>query len=152
MANSNPSDGSADDFFEQILGFPAYAATNTDPNLAGNEGNIAGNNANSMLLQLSSASDGSSQHHQLSHHNQQQQQQHHLGGGGGGGGLGFHFPLGLSLEHGKGGGGGGGGFLKMDDASGSGGGKRFRDDVVDSRVSNSVIFLSSSKLLFTFLF
>ncbi|KAI3749451.1 hypothetical protein L2E82_20063 [Cichorium intybus] len=126
MANSNPSDGSADDFFEQILGFPAYPSGANDPNMAGNEGGLSGNAAaaaaaaNSMMLQLSSAGDGSGHHH--------------LGGGmvgagGGGGGGGFHFPLGLSLEHGK------GGFLKMDDASGSG--KRFRDDVVDSRVSSS---------------
>ncbi|CAJ2628190.1 unnamed protein product [Trifolium pratense] len=48
----------------------------------------------------------------------------HLGAGGG-----FHAPvyhLGLSLDQGK-----GGGFLKPDDASGSG--KRFREDVVDTR-------------------
>lgn len=120
MANSNPSDGSADDFFEQILGFPAYPAGATDPNLAGNEGGLAGQAANSMMLQLSSAGDGSGHHHLGGGL---------VGGGGGGGGGGFHFPLGLSLEHGK------GGFLKMDDASGSG--KRFRDDVVDSRVSSS---------------
>lgn len=120
MANSNPSDGSADDFFEQILGFPAYPGGATDPNLAGNEGGLAGPAANSMLLQLSSAGDGSGHHHLGGGI---------VGGGGGGGGGGFHFPLGLSLEHGK------GGFLKMDDASGSG--KRFRDDVVDSRVSSS---------------
>ncbi|XP_024982289.1 transcription factor UNE12 isoform X2 [Cynara cardunculus var. scolymus] len=123
MANSNPSDGSADDFFEQILGFPAYPAGATDPNLAGNEGSLGGSAAaaNSMILQLSSAGDGSGHHHLASGIVG--------GGGGGGGGGGFHFPLGLSLEHGK------GGFLKMDDASGSG--KRFRDDVVDSRVSSS---------------
>ncbi|XP_023773049.1 transcription factor UNE12 [Lactuca sativa] len=120
MANSNPSDGSADDFFEQILGFPAYPGGATDPNLSVNEGGMGGPGGNSMMLQLSSAGDVGSGHH-------------HLGGGvgvgGGGAGGGFHFPLGLSLEHGK------GGFLKMDDASGSG--KRFRDDVVDSRVSSS---------------
>ncbi|XP_076958704.1 transcription factor UNE12-like [Bidens hawaiensis] len=114
MANSNPSDASADDFFEQILGFPAYPSGANDPNLAANE---AANAANSMMLQLSSAGDGSGHHHLT-------------GGMVPGGGGGFHFPLGLSLEHGKG---GTGGFLKMDDASGSG--KRFRDDVVDSRVS-----------------
>ncbi|KAD4584449.1 hypothetical protein R6Q59_036684 [Mikania micrantha] len=120
MANSNPSDGSADDFFEQILGFPAYPAGATDPNLAGNEGGLGGTGAaNSMMLQLSSAGDGSGHHHLTGGMV--------AGGGGGGGGGGFHFPLGLSLEHGK------GGFLKMDDASGSS--KRFRDDVVDSRVS-----------------
>ncbi|XP_071738210.1 transcription factor UNE12-like isoform X2 [Rutidosis leptorrhynchoides] len=138
MANSNPSDGSADDFFEQILGFPtgnfAATATNTTDhhhhhsNLAVNEA------ANSMMLQLSSAAAGGGDHHNHNHH--------HLvgsgggGGGGGGGGVGFHFPLGLSLDHGSKGG-GGGGFLKMDDASGSSA-KRFRDDVVaDSRLSNS---------------
>ncbi|KAI3732610.1 hypothetical protein L1987_63816 [Smallanthus sonchifolius] len=123
MANSNPSDGSADDFFEQILGFPAYPAGAPDANLAGNEGGLGGTAAaaaaaNSMMLQLSSAGDGSGHHHLTGGM---------VGGGGARGGGGFHFPLGLSLEHGK------GGFLKMDDASGSG--KRFRDDVVDSRVS-----------------
>ncbi|CAK9157314.1 unnamed protein product [Ilex paraguariensis] len=104
MAN-NQTDGSSDDFLEQILGFPSYAASDT--NLAGT--------AAPMMLQLSSG-DGSA----------------HLGGVGvGGSGGGFHggvFPLGLSLEQGK------GGFVKMDEASGSG--KRFRDDVVDSRVSS----------------
>ncbi|CAJ2627773.1 transcription factor UNE12-like protein [Trifolium pratense] len=52
----------------------------------------------------------------------------HLGAGGG-----FHAPvyhLGLSLDQGK-----GGGFLKPDDASGSG--KRFREDVVDTRPKNT---------------
>nr|XP_043635515.1 transcription factor UNE12 [Erigeron canadensis] len=126
MANSNPADGSADDFFEQILGFPATFTTANDPNLAGNEPSLTGTaaTANSMMLQLSSAAaDHGSGHHQQ----QQQQHHHHLSGGGG-----YHYPLGLSLEHGK-----GGGFLKMDnDASGSGG-KRFRDDTVDSRVSVS---------------
>ncbi|WJX18550.1 Transcription factor une12 [Trifolium repens] len=51
----------------------------------------------------------------------------HLGAGGG-----FHAPvyhLGLSLDQGK------GGFLKPDDASGSG--KRFREDVVDTRPKNT---------------
>ncbi|GKE64197.1 hypothetical protein Tco_1518358, partial [Tanacetum coccineum] len=99
----NPSDGSADDFFEQILGFPYAGGVgggggSNDPNMAGNDqGHVmagAGHVANNpMMLQLSS------------------------GGGVGGG---YHFPLGLSL-----------------DASGSG--KRFRDDVVDSRVSASII-------------
>lgn len=96
MAN-NPSDGPADDFFEQILGFP-YAGGET--NMGGNEGNLAA----PMMLQLNSG-EGTG----------------HLGGG-------FHFPLGLSLEQGK------GGFLKMDEASGSG--KRFRDDIVDNRPSS----------------
>ncbi|KAK3036877.1 hypothetical protein RJ639_031495 [Escallonia herrerae] len=106
--SNNPSDGPADDFLEQILGFP-YAGA--EANLAGNEAGLAGAGA-PMMLQLSSG-DGSG----------------HLGGVGvPGGGGGFHFPLGLSLEQGK------GGFLKMEDASGSG--KRFRDDVVDSRGSS----------------
>ncbi|KAL6208678.1 hypothetical protein ACLB2K_019625 [Fragaria x ananassa] len=77
-----------------------------DPNLTGADGGMAGP-PSSMMLQLSSG-DGSG----------------HIGGG-------FHggvFPLGLSLEQGK------AGFLKPEEASGSG--KRFRDDVVDSRASN----------------
>ncbi|XP_071716716.1 transcription factor UNE12-like [Rutidosis leptorrhynchoides] len=142
MANSNPSDGSADDFFEQILGFPAtnFAAVNST-NTTGDHHhhlhhhhhhpNLAANDAtNSMMLQLSSAATAGGDHHNNNNH--------HLVGSGGGGGLGFHFPLGLSLEHGsKGAGAGAGGFLKMDDASGSSG-KRFRDEVVvDSRLSNS---------------
>jgi hypothetical protein len=45
-------------------------------------------------------------------------------------GGGFHFPLGLSLDQGK-----GGGFLKMDDETS--GGRRFRDDAVDSRGPSS---------------
>lgn len=77
MAN-NPGDSPADDFLEQILGFPAYGGA--EANLAGNEA------AAPMMLQLNSG-DGSG----------------HLGGGSGAGG-GFHFPLGLSLEQGKGGG------------------------------------------------
>lgn len=104
MAN-NPGDSPADDFLEEILGFPAYAGA--EANLAGNEAAAAA----PMMLQLNSG-DGSGQ----------------LAGGAGVGG-GFHFPLGLSLEQGK------GGFLKMDEASGSG--NRFREDV-DSRVSSSV--------------
>ncbi|KAL0370473.1 UNVERIFIED_CONTAM: Transcription factor UNE12 [Sesamum angustifolium] len=88
MAN-NPGETPSDDFLEQILGFPSYAA--------GAEANLVGNEAPSaaMMLQLGSG-DGSG----------------HLGGvglgvgiggaygvGGGGGG----FPLALSLEQGKGG-------------------------------------------------
>ncbi|PWA77835.1 basic helix-loop-helix (bHLH) DNA-binding superfamily protein [Artemisia annua] len=107
MANSNPSDGSADDFFEQILGFPFAGGVgggggSNDPNMAGNDqGHVmagAGVTNNPRMLQLNSGIG--------------------VGGGGVGGGGGYHFPLGLSL-----------------DASGSG--KRFRDDVVDSRVSAS---------------
>ncbi|KAL7151507.1 hypothetical protein ABFS83_04G035500 [Erythranthe nasuta] len=108
MAN-NPGETTSDDFLEQILGFPGYAS--------GADGNDGGSAA--MMLQLGSG-DGSS----------------HLGAmgvglgiGGGGYGVGSGgggFPLGLSLEQGKGG---------FNDASGSG--KRFlRDDLVDSRGSS----------------
>ncbi|KAK4441626.1 Transcription factor UNE12 [Sesamum alatum] len=107
MAN-NPGQTTSDDFLEQILGFPSYAA--------GAEANLVGNDAPSaaMMLQLGSG-DGSG----------------HLGGVGLGVGIGGAyggggFPLALSLEQGKGG---------YNDASGSG--KRFhRDDVVDSRASS----------------
>ncbi|KAI3460923.1 hypothetical protein Pfo_017586 [Paulownia fortunei] len=116
MAN-NSGETPSDDFLEQILGFPSYA-TGVEANLVGNEPPPA-----TMMLQLGSG-DGSA----------------HLGGVGGiGVGLGVGiggaygvgsggggFPLGLSLEQGKGG---------FNDASGSG--KRFhRDDVVDSRASS----------------
>ncbi|KAL3531282.1 hypothetical protein ACH5RR_010604 [Cinchona calisaya] len=112
MAN-NPTEPPSDDFIEQFLGFPAYA----DPNLA--PGNDATSLQPPMLLQLSSG-DGSS----------------HLGsvGVGVGSGGAFHggsFPLGLSLDQGK------GGFVKMDDASGTG--KRFRDHVVDGRAASSSV-------------
>ncbi|KAA8543310.1 hypothetical protein F0562_021195 [Nyssa sinensis] len=119
MAN-NHSDGANDDFLEQILGFQTYAGAETA--LAGNDGGLAGSAAAPMMLQLSSG-DGSA---------------HHLGGVGvgvgGGGGGGFHgavFPLGLSLDQGK------PGFMKMDDASVSG--KRFREDVGDSRAASSSV-------------
>ena len=111
MAN-NPSEASNDDFLEQILGLPFGSA---DTGLTGADGGLQGSATGPppMMLQLSSG-DGSG----------------HLAGGGGGSG-GFHgqvFPLGLSLEQGK------GGFLKPEEASGSG--KRFRDDVVDARASS----------------
>ncbi|KAL2510758.1 Transcription factor UNE12 [Abeliophyllum distichum] len=123
MAN-NPGEATSDDFLEQILGYPAYTV-GAETNLAGNDAAVSlGAAPASMMLQLSSGDCSG-----------------HLGGmgvglgvgigsayGGGGGGMGF--PLGLSLEQGK------TGFMKMDDASGSG--KRFRDDVVDSRASSSV--------------
>lgn len=117
MAN-NPSEGPSDDFFDQILGFPAY--NGAEPNLAGND---AGAIPPAMMLQLNSG-DGSGQFSGVG-----------LGVGLGGGGFHSHgggasFPLGLSLEQGK------GGFLKMDDVSAPG--RRFRDDVVDSRASSSV--------------
>ncbi|KAL6500541.1 Transcription factor une12 [Orobanche hederae] len=105
----------SDDFLEQILGFPGYAA---------GEANLAGDDAsqNAMMLQLGSG-DGSS----------------HLGGMGGGIGAGIvgaygvpsgggGFPLGLSLEQGKSG---------FNGASGSG--KSFvRDDIAASRASSSL--------------
>ncbi|CAH9073852.1 unnamed protein product [Cuscuta europaea] len=93
--STNPSDGSSEDFFEQILGFPPYVS---DANLAGTA------SASPMMLQLGSR-DGSA----------------HLGGvrmgmGLGGMGMPFHatgtpFPLGLSLEQGR------GEFMKMNDTS-----------------------------------
>lgn len=70
-----------------------------------------GTDASPMMLQLNSGDAAS-----------------HLGAGGG-----FHAPvyhLGLSLDQGK-----GGGFLKPDEASGSG--KRFREDLVDTRPKNT---------------
>ncbi|XVF21675.1 hypothetical protein REPUB_Repub12eG0110600 [Reevesia pubescens] len=114
MAN-NPNEAPADDFLEQILGLPNFA--HTDTGLAGPDGGLAGTGAGAgapMILQLSSG-DGAG----------------HLGAIGGGGGGAYHghvFPLGLSLEQGK------GGFLKPEEASGSG--KRFRDEVVDDRASS----------------
>lgn len=106
--SNNPVDGGAgDDFLEQILGFPVYAGA--DSNLAGNEV--------PMMLQLNSGDRSGN-----------------LGGGDGGGG-GFEFPLGLSLEQGK----GSGEYFKMDHEEASGSGKRFRsDDVVDSRGSPNI--------------
>ncbi|OMO78406.1 hypothetical protein CCACVL1_14428 [Corchorus capsularis] len=112
MAN-NPNEAPTDDFLEQILGLPNFAPTETG--LPGHDGGLAGTAAAApMMLQLSSG-DGAG----------------HLGAIGGGGGAAFHgqvFPLGLSLEQGK------GGFLKPEEASGSG--KRFRDEVVDGRASS----------------
>ncbi|KAK8565344.1 hypothetical protein V6N13_020465 [Hibiscus sabdariffa] len=115
MAN-NPNESPADDFLEQILGLPNFAHTDTalgvpDGRLSGN----AGTPGAPMFLQLSSGGVTG-----------------HIGAIGGGGGGAFHgqvFPLGLSLEQGK------GGFLKPEEASGSG--KRFRDEVVDGRASSA---------------
>ncbi|KAF7818380.1 Transcription factor UNE12 [Senna tora] len=106
MAN-NPSDTPADDFLEQILGFPTFASA--DSGLPGTASHPP------MMLQLNSG-DGTD---------------HLAAVGAGGGSGGFHAPvyqLGLSLEQGK------GGFLKPEEASGSG--KRFRDDIVDGRAKN----------------
>ncbi|KAK5783968.1 Transcription factor UNE12 -like protein [Gossypium arboreum] len=111
MAN-NPNESPADDFLEQILGLPHFAPTETG--LAGPDGRLSGNATTAgapMHLQLSSGGGTG-----------------HIGAIGGGGGGAFHgqvFPLGLSLEQGK------GGFLKPEEASGSS--KRFRDEVVDGR-------------------
>ncbi|KAK5820254.1 transcription factor UNE12-like isoform X1 [Gossypium arboreum] len=106
---SNPNEAPADGFLDQILGLPHFA--HTDTGLAGSDGGLAGA---PMFLHLNSA-DGAG----------------HLGRIGVGGGGAFHgqvFPLGLSLEQGK------GGFLKQEEASGSG--KRFREGVVDGRTAS----------------
>ncbi|KAG8389273.1 hypothetical protein BUALT_Bualt02G0211800 [Buddleja alternifolia] len=115
MAN-NPGETPSDDFLEQILGFPSFAA-GADTNLAGNEAAPG-----AMMLQLGSG-DGSA----------------HLGGMGVGLGVGIGsgygvgsggggFPLGLSLEQGKSG---------FNDVLGSGNRYR-RDDAVDSHGASSV--------------
>ena len=94
---------------------PSFASA--EAGLVGADAGLAGAAAAqaSMMLQLSSG-DGSGHISDL-------------GGAPGGGSAGFHgFPLGLSLEQGK------GGFLKPEDASGSG--KRFRDEIVDGRAKN----------------
>ncbi|KAJ9172032.1 hypothetical protein P3X46_015322 [Hevea brasiliensis] len=114
MAN-NPTEPPADDFLQEILALPNFASA--EASLVGADAGLAGAAAaaqSPMMLQLSSG-DGSS--HITT-----------LGAAAGGGGAGFHgFPLGLSLDQGK------GGFLKPDEASGSG--KRFRDEVVDGRAT-----------------
>lgn len=108
--SNNPSETPADDFLEQILGFPSFASA--DSNLSGGDGGLAGAPPGAMMLQLSSG-DGSGHIPAV--------------GGPGSGFPGSVFPLGLSLEQGK------AGFLKPEEASGSG--KRFRDDIVDGRAS-----------------
>lgn len=115
MAN-NPGETPSDDFLEQILGFPSYAA-GAEANLAGNESGPA-----AMMLQLGSG-DGSSNLGAIGVG---------LGVGIGGaygvGSGGGGFPLGLSLEQRKAG---------FNDASGSE--RRFlRDDLFDSRAPASV--------------
>ncbi|KAJ4726798.1 transcription factor UNE12-like [Melia azedarach] len=99
MAN-NPNESSSDDFLEQILGIPNFASA--ESGLTANDGGLAATAGagSPMMLQLSSG-DGSG----------------HISALGGGVSGGFHgqgFPLGLSLEQGK------GGFLKPEEASGSG--------------------------------
>lgn len=79
------------------------------PNFTSADGTDASSLASPMMLQLNSGDAAT-----------------HLAAG-----AGFHAPvyhLGLSLDQGT------GGFLKPDDASGSG--KRFREDVVDTRPKN----------------
>ncbi|GMH30844.1 hypothetical protein Nepgr_032687 [Nepenthes gracilis] len=108
MAN-NPTDGTSDDFLEQILGIPTLSGE--DPNLAGAAA------AGPMVLQLSSGDSSA-----------------HLSGDSSSLGLGAFqapfFPLGLSLEQG-----GSGGFMKPEDPSGSS--KRFRDAVIDARAAST---------------
>jgi hypothetical protein len=129
MAN-NPTEPPTDDFLQEILGMPNFASA--EAGLVGADAGLAGTASVQapMMLQLSSG-DGSGHISAL-------------GGAPGGGGAGFHgFPLGLSLEQGK------GGFLKPEEASGSG--NPFRDDIVDGRVRNvseSYFFFCSISLVF----
>ncbi|KAJ8749501.1 hypothetical protein K2173_025696 [Erythroxylum novogranatense] len=107
MAN-NPSDPPTDDFLQEILGLPNFAAG--DAGLVPADASLPSQAQASMMLQLSSGDPSAS----------------HISSLAGAGGPAFHgFPLGLSLEQGK------GAFMKPEEASGSG--KRFRDDVVDGR-------------------
>lgn len=115
MAN-NHSETPADDFLEQILGISPFGSA--EQGLAGTDGGLAGAAAAQapMMLQLSSG-DGAGHMATI--------------GSGSVGGTGFHgapFPLGLSLDQGK------GGFLKAEEASGSG--KRYCGGVVDIRASS----------------
>ncbi|ESQ36626.1 hypothetical protein EUTSA_v10008279mg [Eutrema salsugineum] len=119
--NNNPHDNlsdqsPSDDFFEQILGISNFSAS-SGSGLSGLAGGLSGVGPPPMMLQLGSGDEGN--------HN-------HMGAIGAGGPLGFHnqmFPLGLSLDQGK-----GHGFLKPEGVHGSG--KRFQDDVVDNRCSS----------------
>ncbi|XP_010556765.1 PREDICTED: transcription factor UNE12 [Tarenaya hassleriana] len=115
MASGNPHGAPSDqppsdDFFEQILGLPNFAA----PSAAGLPGANIGLDGPPppMMLQLGSGDKAS---HMAA-----------LGGGGAGGFHGQMFPLGLSLDQGK-----GPGFLKHDEPHGSG--RRFPDEIVDNR-------------------
>ncbi|XP_065861040.1 transcription factor UNE12 [Euphorbia lathyris] len=109
MAN-NSSEPPPDDFLQEILSIPNFPSA--EASLVSADAALSAHPT--MMLQLSSG-DGSS--HMTT-----------FGAAAGGGPAGFHgFPLGLSLDQGK------GGFLKPEDASGSG--KRFRDEVVDGRAN-----------------
>ncbi|CAH8352539.1 unnamed protein product [Eruca vesicaria subsp. sativa] len=106
--NNNPHENlsdqtPSDDFFEQILGLPNFSASSSDGGLGG------GGGAPPMMLQLGSGEEGGG---------------HHMGGLGPSG---FHnqmFPLGLSLDQGK-----GHNFIRPEGGLASGG-KRFSDDVM----------------------
>ncbi|XP_041005283.1 transcription factor UNE12-like [Juglans microcarpa x Juglans regia] len=104
MANNHPSAEATtnDDFLDQILGIPTFGSADPGGLPVPDTGLSSGGHP-PMMLQLSS-------------------------GDGSGGFHGQVFPLGLSLEQGK------GGFLKPEEASGSS--KRFRDDLVDGRASS----------------
>ncbi|WZZ34524.1 transcription factor UNE12 isoform X1 [Brassica napus] len=99
MAHENLSDQTpSDDFFDQILGLPSFPASSAAV-LSGGLG--GGGGAPPMMLQLGSGEEGSGFHSQM-------------------------FPLGLSLEQGK-----GPGFRRPEGGGGLGSGKRFSDDVLD---------------------
>ncbi|VVA89783.1 unnamed protein product [Arabis nemorensis] len=111
--NNNPHDNlsdpaPSDDFFEQILGISNFSAS-SGSGLSGLGGGLAGVGPPPMMLQLGSGEEVN--------HN-------HMGAIGTGGPLGFQsqmFPLGLSLDQGK-----GHGFLKPEGVH----------DVVDNRCSS----------------
>jgi len=101
-SNNNPHENlsdqtPSDDFFDQILGLPNFSASSSDGGLGGG----GGGGAPPMMLQLGSGEEGSGFHSQM-------------------------FPLGLSLEQGK-----GPGFRRPEGGGGLGSGKRFSDDVLD---------------------
>lgn len=105
MANNHPSSEATtnDDFLDQILGIQTFGSADTGGLHASDGGLSAGGAPPPMMLQLNSGDVSGGFHGQV-------------------------FPLGLSLDQGK------GGFLKPEEASGSG--KRFRDDLVDGRPSS----------------
>ncbi|CAN7042295.1 unnamed protein product, partial [Brassica rapa subsp. trilocularis] len=88
----------SDDFFDQILGLSNFPASSAT-GLSGGLG--GGGGAPPMMLQLGSGEEGSGFHSQM-------------------------FPLGLSLEQGK-----GPGVLRPEGGGGLGSGKQFSDDVLD---------------------
>lgn len=127
MAN-NPNEAPGDDFFEQILGIQSFGSAESGLTAAAEAGLAATAAAAApMMLQLGS---GDASGHISA-----------LGGGVSGGFHGQVFPLGLSLDQGK------GGFLKPEEASGSG--KRFRDDLVDGSRPSTVKNVRVSFSLFS---